>query len=91
MANVFEKIISGGGVLPALASGKFGDENRGFAMGILPGMMYKRDRKDDKKKDMPPTAPQTTPGMKKGGMVKSSASKRADGCAQRGKTKGRMV
>lgn len=30
-------------------------------------------------------------GMKKGGSVKSSASKRADGCAQRGKTKGRMV
>jgi hypothetical protein len=28
--------------------------------------------------------------LKKGGMV-SSASKRADGCAQRGKTKGRMV
>ena len=38
-------------------------------------------------------------GLKKGGMVKkakpkakaSSASKRGDGCAQRGKTKGRMV
>ena len=30
-------------------------------------------------------------GMKKGGMVRSSASKRADGCAIRGKTKGRMV
>ena len=31
-------------------------------------------------------------GLKKGGSVKaSSASKRADGCAQRGKTKGRMV
>lgn len=29
--------------------------------------------------------------MKKGGVVKSSASKRGDGCAQRGKTKGRMV
>ena len=27
----------------------------------------------------------------KGGVIKSSASKRADGCAQRGKTKGRMV
>lgn len=27
----------------------------------------------------------------KGGMVKSSASKRADGIAQRGKTRGRMV
>ena len=42
-------------------------------------------------------APQA-PGMKKGGAVKakaksksSSASKRADGIAQRGKTKGRMV
>jgi hypothetical protein len=30
-------------------------------------------------------------GFKKGGTVKSSASKRADGCAVRGKTKGRMV
>jgi hypothetical protein len=30
-------------------------------------------------------------GMKKGGVVKSSASKRADGCAQRGKTRGRMM
>jgi hypothetical protein len=27
----------------------------------------------------------------KGGSVKSSASKRADGCAVRGKTKGRMI
>lgn len=40
-----------------------------------------------------------TRGMKKGGKVKkmasggktSSASSRADGCAQRGKTKGRMI
>ena len=30
-------------------------------------------------------------GFKKGGSVKSSASKRADGCAQRGKTRGKMV
>jgi hypothetical protein len=29
--------------------------------------------------------------MKKGGMVKSSASKRADGIAKTGKTKGRVV
>jgi hypothetical protein len=29
--------------------------------------------------------------MKKGGAVKSSASKRADGCAMKGKTKGRFV
>ena len=31
------------------------------------------------------------PGMKKGGKVRSSASKRADGCAVRGKTRGKMV
>jgi hypothetical protein len=32
------------------------------------------------------------PEMKaKGGMIKSNASKRADGCAIKGKTKGRMV
>jgi hypothetical protein len=30
-------------------------------------------------------------GYKKGGMVKSSASKRADGCCVKGKTKGKMV
>ena len=29
--------------------------------------------------------------MKKGGMVKSSASKRADGIAKKGKTKGRIT
>ena len=43
--------------------------------------------------------PRYEPGAKKGGMVKkmakggsvSSASKRADGCVQRGRTKGRML
>lgn len=30
-------------------------------------------------------------GMKKGGSVKSSASKRADGCATKGKTRGKIV
>lgn len=31
------------------------------------------------------------PRMRKGGMARSSASKRADGCAVRGKTRGKMV
>jgi hypothetical protein len=31
------------------------------------------------------------PKLKAGGMVRSSASKRADGCAIKGKTRGRMV
>jgi hypothetical protein len=38
----------------------------------------------------PPGAGQVFPGYKKGGKV-SSASSRADGCAAKGKTKGRMV
>ena len=41
------------------------------------------------KEDMAPTT-RTTMGMKKGGSV-SSASKRADGIAQRGKTRGKIV
>jgi hypothetical protein len=38
-----------------------------------------------------PMPPQGMPMMKKGGSVKSSASRRADGAAQRGKTKGRTL
>ena len=42
------------------------------------------------KPDTDITASKKLPKMAKGGSV-SSASKRADGCAMRGKTKGRMV
>jgi hypothetical protein len=104
-------IISKGGILPALASGAMGKENRGFALGILPGMMYKDQVNDDEAEErarMEAAAAQAAEaeasGMKKGGRVRkakaksmsskpkaSSASKRADGCAVRGKTKGRMV
>ena len=57
----------------------------GNAVGVLPAIA--KDMRDDKKKEE-----DKAKGMKKGGAVKmSSASKRADGCAQRGKTKGRMV
>jgi len=47
-------------------------------------------------KSTPKKRPESNPdpgystGMKKGGKV-SSASKRADGCAQRGKTRGKFV
>ena len=33
----------------------------------------------------------TAMGKKKGGLIKSSASKRADGIAKKGKTRGKMV
>jgi hypothetical protein len=67
-----------GGVLPMAMRGRFGDGE------------------DDKEEDI--KKPGMKPGMKRGGTVKkmakggsvSSASKRADGCAQRGKTRGKM-
>jgi hypothetical protein len=68
--------------------------------GVLPRMAVKEyDRQKDKdaeeKRRMEEQAAAeqaAAQGMKKGGKVKmSTASKRADGVAQRGKTKGRMV
>ena len=59
----------------------------------LPGMLDPISQaKMDKKKETAPTpAPSPAPIKKaKGGMI-GSASKRADGCAQRGKTRGKMV
>ena len=77
-------------------------KNAGFVLGTVPGIAY-RKRQSDKADDLEqanarvaaPQAPKTA-GMNKGGKVKKmshggSASKRADGCAVRGKTKGRMV
>jgi len=84
------KNIIAGGVLPAMASGA--KEGRGFALGLLPGLAYKDEYRDDEEERIAREAAMNAPrqGMKKGGKV-ASASKRADGCAQRGKTKGRMV
>lgn len=88
MAKIGE-IISAGGVLPALASGAMGSENKGFAAGLIPGLLYRKHYKD-KQEEKEAAATPAQPGMKKGGKV-SSASKRADGCAQRGKTRGKIV
>lgn len=73
-----------GGILPMAMRGRFGDGEDDKEEGLKkPGMM--------------PGAAKPA-GMKHGGAVKkyakggsvSSASKRADGCAQRGKTRGKM-
>jgi hypothetical protein len=63
----------------------------GNAVGLLPAIA--KDARDDrqKKKDEEAAKASGAQAMKKGGMVKSSASKRADGIAKKGKTKGRMV
>jgi hypothetical protein len=66
---------------------------KGFG-GILPAAIARRAQKDaaeeERQKAIAASAQGQGQPMKKGGKV-SSASSRADGCAQRGKTKGRMV
>lgn len=65
---------------------------QGFG-GMIPSYIAKNayeEEQERKKAEAGGVAPPSAPAMKKGGKV-SSASKRADGCAQRGKTKGRMV
>jgi hypothetical protein len=61
----------------------------GQAVGVLPAIA--KDIRDDRKEDKERAAMEAVqagrvPNMKKGGKV-SSASKRADGCAIRGKTR----
>ena len=86
----------------ATGRGAFGKltDSMGYGLGVIPGMLAS-SRKS--KKDGTPMTPaeeaasvKTATPMKKGGSVKKmasggSASKRADGCAIRGKTRGKMV
>ena len=51
-----------------------------------PSPFAKEEKKEEKKEE-----PKSEPEKKRSGGVVGSASKRADGCAQRGKTKGRIV
>ena len=67
----------------ATGHGLFGKD-----VGILPGLARRYRDEEEEKRKRQAGAPT---GMKKGGKVKSSASKRADGCAQRGKTRGKFV
>jgi hypothetical protein len=84
------------GTLSPLYGMATGEGAFGNALGVLPAIA--KDMRDDKEKEkekarlagMPPPPPGPS-GMKKGGKVMSSASKRADGIAQRGKTRGKMV
>jgi hypothetical protein len=46
----------------------------------------KEEKKEEKKEE-----PKSEPEKKRSGGMVGSASKRADGCAQRGKTRGKMV
>ena len=84
--------------LAAMISGKGGmgkAMRQGFG-GIAPMMIarsgYKDEEEERRAQEQAAAEQAAAQGMKKGGKVKmSTASKRSDGIAQRGKTKGRMV
>ena len=83
MKELFESGMMG--VLPAAAS-QNPEILRGF--GII-GNVAANKMEDREEKKKAKAAAAGAKAMKKGGSV--SASKRADGCAIRGKTRGRMV
>jgi hypothetical protein len=66
-------------------------------LGLLPrAIAERREDKEERKRKAAMTGmpDMAEPAMKKGGKVKaktSSASKRADGCAVKGKTRGKMI
>lgn len=62
--------------------GAFGSIHKAMSEYKTPAEARSEERRKREQKELA--------GMKKGGMVKSSASKRADGIAQRGKTRGRI-
>jgi hypothetical protein len=52
---------------------------------------YQNEEKKRRMEEQAAAEQAAAQGMKKGGVIKSSASKRADGIATKGKTKGRIV
>jgi hypothetical protein len=62
------------------------DPTKGFG----PGVLFEAEAEETRDEPIDTNAPQDLVRKKKGGLV-SSASKRADGCAIKGKTRGRMV
>jgi hypothetical protein len=65
----------------------------GRSVEIDPKMKFGKEKEgtDAKIRQVEPDRKAKPVKAAKGGMIKSSASKRADGCAKKGKTKGRMV
>jgi len=82
--DLYKKAAIGVGTVAALPIA--GGAGRDMAEDFEKAKQIKKEKteaKDEIKRE--------TRGMKKGGMIKSSASKRADGVAIKGKTKGRFV
>ena len=79
---------------PARAGGKFLSKMSDLEKAVLAGAVGKGlavtafDREQQRKKE---TEEKSKSSYRKGGTVKSSASSRADGIAQRGKTRGKFI
>jgi hypothetical protein len=82
--GIGKALSKGMGLLPALASGAMGEKNKGFALGIIPGMIYKDQAKDEeaekRRQQEEAAAAQAAAeaeasGMKKGGRVKKAKPK----------------
>lgn len=75
-------------------TGKLQEPSTGGYTVIEPDLAFdlqvKREMEDERAARRPKFDPKVR-NYAKGGKVSSKASSRADGCAQRGKTKGRMV
>ena len=82
-----KNIIGNLGLLPRLAMDAYDKEHDKAEAAEKESAMYKDAFMNTKNAYQ---QPQPLVTRKKGGMV-GSASKRADGCAQRGKTKGKIV
>jgi hypothetical protein len=61
------------------------------ALSILSTFLPKEKKVEIPKEDKKEEKPKEEPEKKRSGGVVGSASKRADGCAQRGKTRGKIV
>ena len=60
-----------GGALPVLGK-LLGKKNKGFAVGMVPGMMYRKKKEDEEKvANAAPLTGAVEPGMRKGGSVKA--------------------
>ena len=84
MSDALKKVAGSLSPIYGMASGHgaFGQLGESGVLGLGPALLAEeRERRKAEK---------AAAGMKKGGKV-GSASKRADGCAQRGKTRGKVI
>ena len=89
-------VLAGLGSVPIYAAKRMSDARKKIEQGKgepqKSGMELEiENAKKDRRVKEEYEAYEKSKGMKKGGAVKSSASKRADGIAQRGKTRGKIV